>query len=615
MCGFAGLVGDGRPDDDVLQRAAAVLRHRGPDELRTWADGDVGVAHARLAVIDRARGQQPLVSHAGRFVTVFNGEIYNHRELRTTLERDGSSFATACDTEVLPSLYAVHGPAMVERLQGMFAFAIVDRVRDEVFCARDRFGKKPLYFTPVGSGLGFASTLDALLPFLPSRPPLDPEAIAAYLVLQYVPDRSTPWDGVEKLEPGTWMRWRRGNVERRRYWTPPLPKTAVANGWEPRELRARIRDAVAARLESEVPLGVFLSGGLDSSVIVAELADLGVRAQTFSVGFSESRFDETRFAELVADRFGTDHRVLRPESDVGALFDALCSKYDEPFADSSALATLAVARAAKPHVTVVLTGDGGDELFGGYDRYRAYAFGTQIRRRLGPFASVGARAGRTVGRLGHLGRMEVASSFVSDPWVGYRDRLFHFSPAELPDLLQPGFLESIDPASPVHRLDHFAGALDGTRWVPWVDAQTYLPDDLLTKMDRATMSVGVEARSPFLDHRLWSYVATLPRNQLLRAREGKVALRRAYRELLPGEVLTRPKMGFGVPLATWLRVELRQRVDELLLSRGPIHDIARPDAVRGLVDRLRRGDDAPKYRVWNLLALAGWLSLRGGHGR
>jgi asparagine synthase (glutamine-hydrolysing) len=614
MCGFAGLVGAGRPEEKAIHRAAAKLRHRGPDELRTWIDGDVGMAHARLAVIDRARGQQPLVSHEGRFITVFNGEIYNHHALRTTLEQEGSSFATACDTEVLPWLYARHGPAMVERLHGMFAFAIVDRERDEVFCARDRFGKKPLYLASVGSGLAFASTLDALLPLLPSRPPIDRQAIAAHLVLQYVPDRSTPWEGVEKLKPGTWVRWRSGHAERRRYWVPPLAETSAANGWEPRELRARIRDAVAVRLESEVPLGVFLSGGLDSSVVVAELAELGVRAQTFAVGFSQSRFDETRFAALVADRFGTSHHVLRPDSDVATLFDELCSKYDEPFADSSALATLAVARAAKPHVTVVLTGDGGDELFGGYDRYRAHAFGTQVRHRLGSFASVGARAGRTVGRLGHLGRVEAASSFVSDPWIGYRDRLFHFSPEELPDLLQPGFLDGIDPASPVHRLDQLAGALDGTRWVPWVDAQTYLPDDLLTKMDRATMSVGLEARSPLLDHRLWSYVATIPRNQLLRAREGKIALRVAYRDVLPREVLTRPKMGFGVPLASWLRDELHDRVDELLMSRGPLQDIARPQVVHGLVDRLRRGDDAPKYRVWNLLALAGWLSLRGGHG-
>ncbi len=614
MCGIAGtLTTDGAAEQDRLKAAAALLEHRGPDASAIWTNGPVGLAHTRLAIIDRAGGSQPMVSGDGRYVVVFNGEIYNHRELRQTLSAKGHQPTTRCDTEVLLALYAERGPQMVDELRGMFAFAIADLREEKVFLARDRFGKKPLYFRAEPRGLSFASTLDALRSLLSSTCDLDHQAIAEYLVLQYVPGPLTPWQGIRKLLPGHSVEWSSGGTVERRYWEPPLPAEVdgdrASAGTMHSDLRTHIRDAVETRLESEVPLGVFLSGGMDSSVVVAEMAAAGVRPATYSIGFRDDRFDESRYASMVADHFDTDHRTLHVEADVGALFDDLAHAYDEPFADSSALVTLAVARAAAPHVTVVLTGDGGDELFGGYDRYRVHAMAASLSRYLGPLASPAARAGEVVAGAAGLHRFAAASGAIRDPWGGYRDRMFHFSPHEAASLLRPEIARSVDVNAPVARLDALWQRSAG--WVPWVDAQTYLVDDLLTKMDRATMAVGVETRAPLLDQELWAYVATLPRGALFGPRRGKRILRDAYRDILPAPVLTRPKMGFGVPLQQWMRVQLEGEIDHLLLGgSGPLRELVVRDRVEDLVARFRNGDGSLMYRVWNLVALANWLRAR-----
>ena len=323
MCGLAGVLGAGPADRDALERALQAIRHRGPDELNVWTEGGAGLAHARLSIIDRAHGSQPMITPDGRYVVAFNGEIYNHHELRADLVRRGYPMRTTCDTEVLPFLYAAEGPAMVERLRGMFAFTVVDLHEREVFLARDGFGKKPLYAAPSRDSIAFGSTLDAVLPLLGTSPDLDAQTVAEYLVLQYVPAERTPWAGVEKIPPGHWMRWRGGHVERHRYWAPPPPLVREQSADVARvrsELRERIRWAVERRLESEVPLGVFLSGGLDSSVVVAEMAALGFKAQTYAVGFEQDDLDERPYAEMVARRFETDHHVLVPETDVPSLF-------------------------------------------------------------------------------------------------------------------------------------------------------------------------------------------------------------------------------------------------------------------------------------------------------
>ena len=614
MCGIAGtLTTDGAVEQDRLKAAAVLLEHRGPDASAVWTNGPVGLAHTRLAIIDRAGGSQPMMSSDGRYVVVFNGEIYNHRALREDLRAKGHRPMTRCDTEVLLALYEERGSQMVDDLRGMFAFAIADLQGGTVFLARDRFGKKPLYYRADPRGLSFASTLDALRSLLDSSCDLDHQAIAEYLVLQYVPGPLTPWQGVRKLLPGHAVEWSATGLVERRYWEPPIQEKAEGSmdaETMRRDVRAHIRDAVEVRLESEVPLGVFLSGGMDSSVVVAEMVAAGVRPATYSIGFRDERFDESRYASMVAKHFDTDHRTLQVEADVTALFADLAQAYDEPFADSSALVTLAVARAASPHVTVVLTGDGGDELFGGYDRYRVHAMAEASRRYLGPVASPMARAGMVAAGVAGLHRIASAGGAIRDPWGGYRDRMFHFSPEEVATLLRPEVARSVDLAAPVARLDALWQRSHG--WVPWVDAQTYLVDDLLTKMDRATMAVGVETRAPLLDQELWAYVATLPRSALFGPRRGKRILRDAYRRVLPAVILTRPKMGFGVPLQDWMRSQLSGEIDELLVSGdGPLQALVRRDRVEDLVGRFRTGDGTLMYPVWNLLALANWMRARG----
>jgi asparagine synthase (glutamine-hydrolysing) len=594
------------------------LSHRGPDEANTWAHERFGLAHTRLAIIDRAHGAQPIQSLDGRYVLVFNGEIYNHHELRQELITRGYPIRTRCDSEVLPYLYDAEGPSMVERLRGMFAFAILDIEAEELFLARDRLGKKPLYFASTPLGVSFASTLDALEPLLPSRPSLNPQAIAEYLMLQYVPSGMSPWCGVEKVEPGTWIRWRSGSTEHHRYWAPPIPKDSTLTDHEnARSLRDRIREAVAVRLESEVPVGVFLSGGLDSSVVVAEMRALGVKPRTFSVGFEQEGFDERSFADMVARRFDTEHQTLIPEMDVQELFRRFTTAYDEPFADSSALATLAVAEAASHHVTVVLTGDGGDELFGGYDRYRVH----RVAERAASIPTVVRRSGAAVGasaaHVTHSHRLAGAARFVSsDPWEAYRRRMFHFQPTDALAMLSEHVRDSVDILAPVRRFDGLReiGSSDGGRlWVPWVDAQTYLPDDLLTKMDRATMAFGVEARSPFLDQELWRYVSGFPRTSLVGLRRGKLILREAYREVLPAAVLRRSKKGFGVPIASWMRTHLRGAVCDLLMRADePVGGLLDAAAVRRLTSEFLGGADEHQVRIWNLLALSGWFHARSG---
>ena len=616
MCGIAGFLG-GDVRTDALASACDAMRHRGPDGEAAWSEPGIGLAHTRLAIIDRAGGDQPMHTADERYVVVCNGEIYNHRELRRELEGRGVRFRTNSDTEVLLHLYAREGDAMVERLRGMFAFAVVDRREGRALLARDRFGKKPLCYAEAGATLAFASTTDALRPLLATAPEVDPAAIARYLVQQYVPAPLTVWAGVRKLPPGHLASWREGRLAVRPYWSPPARDGSGRPASTPEaareHVRELIRDAVGVRLESEVPLGVFLSGGLDSSVVVAEVAAMRSRVATYSAGFKHAGFDESHYARIVADRFGTEHHELVADDDAPALFQELTRAYDEPFGDSSALATLAVAKAAREHVTVILTGDGGDELFGGYERYFAYRTARRLHRALGPLAGVGSRALAVGGRVLRNARLAGGASWVRDPWTGYRDALFHFATGELAALVRPEVLDGIDVAAPARALDELWGAAPGSAsTLLWVDERTYLPDDLLVKMDRATMAHSLEARSPLLDHGLAEFAAGLAEAELFDGwPTGKAIVREAYRDTLPSEILERDKMGFGIPLASWLRVELREIAEELLLSdSGPLWTWLRPETVRPLVRRTLDGDDAGKWKTWNLLALAGWASER-----
>jgi asparagine synthase (glutamine-hydrolysing) len=613
MCGIAGVLG-GSVDPASLDAACGAMTHRGPDGASTWSGPQVGLAHTRLAIIDRAGGAQPMLTPDGRFVVVFNGEIYNHRDLRRELEAHGVRFRTSSDTEVLLQLYARYGATMVERLRGMFAFAVVDLLERTALLARDRFGKKPLCYRDWDGTFAFASTLDGLRPLMPATPTVDIAAIAQYLVLQYVPAPLTAWVGVRKLPPGHLAEWKDGSLTVRRYWEPPprdgSPTQIEGSDGAVARVRELIRDAVTVRLESEVPLGVFLSGGLDSSVVVAELAAAGMTPATYSVGFKDAAFDESGYAQVVAERFGTEHHALIADDDPARLFEELTRVYDEPFADSSALATLAVAKVAREHVTVILTGDGGDEMFGGYARYAAFRRARRLGRRLGSLTRPAVFGARVAGRLLGNRVLGAGSHWVADPWGGYRDALFHFPPDRMPSLLREDALDGIDPRAPVADLDGlWRRSGHGTAGLLWVDEQTYLPEDLLVKMDRATMAHSLEARSPLLDHVLAGFASTLSEPQLFDdAGVGKSILRTAYRDVLPAPILQRDKMGFGVPLGSWLRNELRPHVDELLLSdAGPLWTWFRSETVRPLVRGMLDGDDGAIWQTWNLLALAGWI--------
>ena len=609
MCGIAGWAG--RPGDPgLLDRMGLALEHRGPDDRGELVGGRVGLAFRRLSIIDVAGGAQPIRNEDGSAVIVCNGEIYNYRALRGRLVRDGHRLRSRSDVETALHLYEDHGEACLRQLRGMFALAIWDERDRSLLLARDRVGKKPLDYTVLPDGcLVFGSEIKAILqhPEVPRRP--DWAAIDHFLTLQYVPAPLTAFAGIRRLPPAHWLRWRDGRIELRRYWELDyLPKHREPPAELREELLRRLREAVAIRLESEVPLGAFLSGGIDSSAVVALAAEASAApVRTFSIGFASSAFDESGYARLVAERFGTDHRELRLADD-GApeVIEDLVWHYDQPFGDSSAVPSFHVARITRPHVTVVLNGDGGDESFAGYGRYRlrhAALLGLPARLRRGA-----AGLARAVGPVWPRGA--AMGEYLAGGLEGaYYRRLLHLSPARKPGLYRddgPLPLAAAEAAPPLAHLlerrypDRLDAMLD-------TDVHHYLPDDLLVKMDVATMAHSLEARSPFLDHELMEFAARLPSPLRLGPAGSKVLLRQALRGVLPDEILDRPKMGFGVPLAEWLRTSLRELlVDTVTSARALGRGLFSPDAVRALVAGHLAGEDAGRSVLWDLLMLELW---------
>ncbi|MGZ4203617.1 MAG: asparagine synthase (glutamine-hydrolyzing) [Thermoleophilaceae bacterium] len=610
MCGIAGVIdSDGPVEAALIERMCEAMRHRGPDSGGLHLEDGVGLGSRRLAIIDIPGGAQPVYNEARDVAVVFNGEIYNHHELRAELQGRGHRLASAVDTEVIPHLYEEHGPDLVRRLQGMFAFALWDARRERLVCARDRVGKKPLYWTRRGGRFAFASELYALLQdgSIARRP--DPAAIEAYLALQYVPHPLSAVEGVRKLPPGSTLVLERGGAERVESWwrLSYLPKRASATRAElEEELRSQLDRATRARLESDVPAGALLSGGLDSSAVVAAMATAASgRVKTFSVSFEDESHDESRYARIVAERFGTEHHELRVRPDAAALAPRIARHHGEPFGDSSALPSFALAALVSEHVTVALTGDGGDESFAGYERYLPTPRLSRIERlpawpgrlaapllaAFGPGPGSRSLRGRA-GRLARLSAMDAAELYANSVLVfdaPSRRALLDFGPAGEPERLLTDAWRSL-PADA--RLDRMMG----------VDVATYLPGDLLAKLDTATMAHSVEARSPLLDHELMEFAAALPAE----LKRGKGLLRSALRGVLPDEILERPKMGFAVPLATWLRAELAGTARELLLDPGAA---TAGYLRRGEVERLMREHAAGvdhSMRLWALMMLETW---------
>ncbi len=615
MCGIAGQVRiDGRPvDREAVAAMGAALRHRGPDDQGVHVAGHVGLAHRRLSVLDVSdAGRQPMANAAGTVRIVFNGEIYNFEELRRRVD-PARPFRSRTDTEVLLALYEEYGLDCLAWLRGMFAFAIWDEPAQRLVLARDRLGKKPLFYAHDQDGIRFASELKALLLDDPT-PPVDPLALHHYLTFQYVPAPLTIFQGIRKLLPGHVLIYEKERVAERPYWALRYDVQRPRRRDEDyrQELLALLTESIRLRLVSDVPLGAFLSGGVDSSTVVALMSRLTDRpVQTFSIGFKEEAFNELPYARAVAERFGTDHHEFVVEPAALDILPKLVRVYDEPFADSSAIPTYYVSELSRRFVTVALNGDGGDELLAGYPRYaltgwdRAGAdwLSPRIRERLGRWVEDDRLPISATLRQG-LGR--ACRPFART----YLGRICYFSPAEKARLYQSEFAEQVAPVDSydllAERFDR-APASDLLNRLLWVDTMTYLPDDLLVKVDRATMAHGLEARSPFLDHRLMEWAAALPADLKVRHGQGKFLLKWAMRGLLPDQVLDRPKMGFGVPIDRWFRDECRDFVRETLLSSRAVgRGYFRRAVVEEWLDRHQRAGENNGYRLYALLMLELW---------
>ena len=609
MCGIAGFVRAGgcRPGDEVLlNRMCDAIRHRGPDDDGRQIIGEAALGMRRLSIIDVAGGQQPISNESGDITVVYNGEIYNYHELRARLLKGGHQLATRSDTETLVHLYEDDGDRLVDSLRGMFGFAIWDSRRQRLLLARDRLGIKPLYYWERPDGISFASELRSFLVDPAFEPRLNEEAVALYLSFGYVPDPHCIFHGVRKLPPGHLLTWNRHDgMGVQRYWSPLRPEVAIAAREAVTELRRLLDDAVRSHLESEVPLGAFLSGGIDSSTVVALMARaMDRRVQTFSIGFEEPEYNEAPHAARVAAALGTDHTELIVRPDADQLVEDVIQGFDEPFADSSALPTLLVSHLARERVTVALSGDGGDELFGGYTRYAeiagmaspAPALLRRLLRGLALMRPAGARgrawmlhqAREWRGRYAGL----VASPLsVREGGIAATRTADHLS--RLEDVLEPWF-------------DRFESR-DLLTQMTLVDIETYLPGDILTKVDRMSMAVSLEARVPFLDHPVVEFASSLPPGLKLRDGTGKWILREAIAGLVPPSVLSKPKQGFAVPLDHWFRGALRHRIDALHRADSGIAQWVDQQAVRRISTEHLSGQRDHQQLIWRLVALDGWM--------
>lgn len=583
MCGIAGIFaihGQTPIAAGLVRELTDTLTHRGPDESGVFHAEGVGLGHRRLSIIDLSSGQQPMHNEDDSGVIVFNGEIYNFQSLREQLIAAGRRFYTRSDTEVILRAWEQWGEACVKRLRGMFAFAIWDRARQCLFLARDRLGVKPLYYALLANGhLVFASELKALTAHPDFRREIDPIAVEDYFAYGYVPDPATIYTQARKLESGYTMTVTRGSARLtpQRYWDIPFAPIAVKNEADAQvELIDRLREAVRIRLVAEVPLGAFLSGGVDSSAVVALMSELlPGPVNTCSIGFDVQAFDESKYAEQIARQFGTRHHLKRVDPDDFALIDQLIDLYDEPYADSSALPTYRVCELARERVTVALSGDGGDENFGGYRRYKLHMAEERVRALLplGVRRPLFGLLGRIYPKADWAPRVLRAKTtfqgLARDSVAAYFHTVSIFNDELRGALLSPEFKRSIQGYSAVDRLRHYARQAptdDPLGLIQYLDMKTYLPGDILTKVDRASMAHALEVREPLLDHELMEWVSGWPTAWKLRHGEGKYLFKKALESRLPHDILYRPKMGFGVPLAKWFRGPLRQRVRDTVLG-------------------------------------------------
>jgi asparagine synthase (glutamine-hydrolysing) len=628
MCGIAGAIAlshGTRIELDPLRAMAAQLAHRGPDDEGYYVDprGRCGFGFRRLSIIDVEGGHQPLSNEDGTVWVVFNGEIYNFRDLREELEQQGHTFRTRSDSEVIAHLYEQHGEACLERLSGMFAIAVWDERAGTLLLARDRFGKKPLTYAQHGDRLYFASEAKAILA-LPDVPrELDPQSLHRYLLFQYVPAPHSIYQGFRKLSPGHFLKLSAGSLprdEQRAHWHVPQPcgspEAELRLDYEgaKRRLGELLTKAVEKRLVADVPLGAFLSGGIDSSIVVALMRKLGVSPlRTFTIGFADSRYDETAYARRIAEEFQTEHHEHTVTPRAGEVLDTLAWHYDEPFADSSAIPTYYVSRYTRQHVTVALTGDAGDECFAGYDRYLAaklaarFDFLPRVLRSLlaAPASALprGVAKSRNNRLYRFLSALRESGSRRYLAWVNV------FPPALLAEGYQRDFATRINFDEPLRWFDGLYERSSGSAATRanHADFLSYLPYDLLTKVDVASMACSLECRSPFLDHELVEFALALPLRWRLGAGGGKRILKDWARGLLPPDVLNRPKMGFGVPVGEWFRNELRDLLCEKLTAPDSLcNRVFQPGWLHGIIEAHLSGRRNYEHPLWALLMLELW---------
>ena len=631
MCGIVGIVdflGRHEIDRALLHRMNESQFHRGPDEGGIHIGPGVGLGHRRLSIIDLSGGQQPLYNEDRTVVVVFNGEIYNFKELVSELESLGHVFRTRSDTEVIVHGWESWGAQCVQRFRGMFAFAIWDMRRRTLFLARDRLGVKPLFYSVLGDGsFAFGSELKSLLVLPGLDRSIDPLAVEEYFAYGYVPEPRTIFKSVAKLPPGTTLLVEPGQPapEPVVYWDIAFRDSGVRSEQDVvDELLVRMREAVRIRMISEVPLGAFLSGGVDSSAVVAMMAEVSAKpVNTCSISFGHTDYDESKYAQLVANQFRTDHHVDAVDPDDLALVDKLAGIYDEPYADSSAIPTYRVCELARKNVTVALSGDGGDENFGGYRRYRLHLNEERVRalvplnvRRplfglLGnvyPKADWAPRVFRAKTTFQALARSSVDAYFHTVSLMDDNMRRALFT---------SGFRRELGGYSAVDVMRrHAANAAtdDPLSLIQYLDLKTYLVGDILTKVDRASMAHALEVREPLLDHPMLEWLATLPSSLKVRGGEGKYILKKGLEPLLPHAILYRPKMGFAVPLASWFRGPLRQHVRNVLL--GPVladTGIFNVAFIRHLVEQHQSGMRDFSAGIWSLLMFESFLrNVMGG---
>ena len=613
ICGAAASEHEGKPDPEVIARMSRRLHHRGPDSDGCFERGPVALAARRLSIIDLEHGEQPIANEDGSVVVVQNGEIYNYRELKRELERAGHRFTTDCDTEVLVHAYEEYGDAFLERLRGMFAIALWDDRRRRLLLGRDRFGIKPLYYAAEDGGLLFASELKAMLEHPGFSLETDPRAIAAFLAFNSIPAPLTIYAAARKLPPGHLLAWEGGGVEVRRFARPsPVPAAEVRRegaGALATELQSTLRDSVRAHLVSDVPVGVLLSGGIDSGALTAlATAESPERLKTFSIGFEESGFDELARARLVAERYGTDHHELIVRPDAVQLLPKLVEAFDEPFGDSSAVPTYLVSELAAGEVKVALSGEGGDELFGGYYTYVADLLAPRVGRLAALSAPLVEALPSSDARVGfdYKAKRFARAAALADPLERHHAWKEIFSPAARHSLLD-GRATAWDPLDLYReRYAETAGAESLAR-LQDVDLGIYLADDLLVKTDRLSMAHSLELRVPFLDPLVAGFAAALPTAMKVRGFAKKRLLRRAVAPLLPKEIVRGRKQGFSIPLAAWLRGPLEPFAREVLsapnLERQGYLD---PAVVTGVLDRHCSGREDLSRQLWGLMSLTLW---------